>query len=103
MGLIGFAGNSHVYHAPKSNCFIAARAIGAYKALFNVSIYLLENFFEIKMSGAVIPNTPHSPSVCTVFNEIVQYLNFLMFFPVVNVNDVSVIMMRSSSKFGAIS
>ena len=55
------------------------------------------------MNGAVIPNTPHSPSVCTMLNEIVQYLKFFMFFPVVNVNDVSVIMMTSSSKFGVIS
>ena len=35
-GLIKLVGNSHVYQAPKSNCFIAARAIGAHKALFNV-------------------------------------------------------------------
>ena len=55
------------------------------------------------MSGAVSPNTPYSPSVCTMFNEIVQYLKFFMFFSVVNVNDVSVIMMTSSPKFGAIS
>ena len=31
-----FVGNSHVYQAPKSNCFIAVRAIVAHKALFNV-------------------------------------------------------------------
>ena len=35
-GLIRFVGNSHVYQTPKSNCFIAARANGAHKALFNV-------------------------------------------------------------------
>ena len=35
-GLIKLVGNSHVYQAPKSNGFIAARAIGAYKVLFNV-------------------------------------------------------------------
>ena len=31
-----FLGNSHVYQAPKSNCFIAARATVAHKALFNI-------------------------------------------------------------------
>ena len=35
-GLIKLVGNSHVYQAPRSNCFIAARAIGAHKVLFNV-------------------------------------------------------------------
>ena len=34
--LKGFQGNSRVYQARKSNCFITARAIGAHKALFNV-------------------------------------------------------------------
>ena len=34
--LIDFAGNPHVYQAPKSNCFIAALAISAHEALFNV-------------------------------------------------------------------
>ena len=34
--LITFAGNPHVYQAPESNCFIAARAIGAHEALFIV-------------------------------------------------------------------
>ena len=33
---IRFVGYPHVYQAPESNCFIAARAVGAYKALFNV-------------------------------------------------------------------
>ena len=54
-GLIRFVGNSHVYQAPKSNCFISVRAIGAHKALLNVQIYLLWNFLEIKMIGAVNP------------------------------------------------
>ena len=35
-GVIRFVGNSYVYQAPKSNCFIAARAIGAHRGLFNV-------------------------------------------------------------------
>ena len=35
-GHIRFVGNSHIYQASKSNCFIAARAIGAHKALFLV-------------------------------------------------------------------
>ena len=35
-GLIKFAGNFHVYQAPKSIYFIGARAIGAHKSLFNV-------------------------------------------------------------------
>ena len=30
-----FVGNPYVYQAPKSSCFIAARAIGAHEALFN--------------------------------------------------------------------
>ena len=34
--LIRFVGNTHVYQAPKSSCFIAAPAIGAHKALFNL-------------------------------------------------------------------
>ena len=54
------------------------------------------------MSGAVNPNTPHSPPVCTMFNEIVQCLKFFMF-PRCHDNDVGVIMMTSSSKFCAIS
>ena len=43
------------------------RHISMYKYIWNV--------FEIKMSGAINSNTPHSPSVCTVFNEIVQYFH----------------------------
>ena len=35
-GLKRFVGNFHVYQTSKNNCFIAARAIGAHKALFNV-------------------------------------------------------------------
>ena len=30
-----FVGNPYVYQAPKSSCFIAARAIGAYETLLN--------------------------------------------------------------------
>ena len=48
-------------------------------------IYLLRNFLAIKMSGAVNPNTPHSPPVCAMFNEIAQYLKFFMFFPGVTI------------------
>ena len=32
------------------------------------------------MSGAVNPNTSYSPPVCTMFNEVAQYLKFFMFF-----------------------
>ena len=33
------------------------------------------------MSDAVNPNTPHSPTVCTMFNKIqFQYLKFFMGF-----------------------
>ena len=45
--LIRFVGSSHIYQAPKSNCFIAARAISARKVLLNVKIYLLPNFLKI--------------------------------------------------------
>ena len=31
-------------------------------------------------SGAVNRNTPHSPPVCSMFNEIAQYLKFFRFF-----------------------
>ena len=34
--LIRFAGKPHVYHAPESSFFIAARAIGANELLFNL-------------------------------------------------------------------
>ena len=34
--LIDFAGNPHVYQTPESNCLIAALAISAHEALFNV-------------------------------------------------------------------
>ena len=79
-GLIRFVSNSHVYQAPKSNCFIAAHITGANKELFSVYIYLFWNFLEIKMSGAVNPNTPHSPPACSMFNEIAQCLKLFMFF-----------------------
>ena len=36
------------------------------------------------MSGAVNSNTPHSPPVCIMFNEIAQYLKFFMFSPMSN-------------------
>ena len=32
-------------------------------------------------SGAGIPNTPHSPPVGSMFNEIAQNLKFFIFFP----------------------
>ena len=71
-GLVRFVGNSYVYQAPKGNCFVATRAIGAHKALFSVEICLLWDFLEIKMTGAVYPKTPHSPLVCSMFNERTQ-------------------------------
>ena len=37
------------------------------------------------MSGAVNPNTPHSPPVGTMFHEIAQYSKFFMFFPGVTI------------------
>ena len=79
-GLIRFAGNSHVYQAPKSNCFIAAHVTGANKELFSVYIYLLWNVLEIKMNGAVNPNTSHSPPACSMFSEMAQCLKLFMFF-----------------------
>ena len=56
------------------------------------------DFLAIKMSGAVNPNTPHSPPVYTMFNKITQYLTFFM----CHHNDISVIMVISSSKFCSI-
>ena len=50
-GFIRFLGDFHVYQAPKSNCFVASRAIGAQNALFNVN-----------------SNTSHIPHVCSMFN-----------------------------------
>ena len=47
MALVWFVGNPHVYEAPESSCFIAARVIGAHEALFIFYIYLLRNFLEI--------------------------------------------------------
>ena len=35
--------------------------------------------------GAVNPNTPYSPPVCSMFHKIVQYLKFLIFFPGVTI------------------
>ena len=37
------------------------------------------------MSGAVNLNILHSSPVCTMFNEIAQYLKFFMFFPGVTI------------------
>ena len=34
---------------------------------------------EVNISGAVNCNTPHSPPVCGMFNEMAQYLKFFMF------------------------
>ena len=36
-------------------------------------------------SGAVNRNTSDSPPVCSMFNEIAQYLKFFMFFPGVTI------------------
>ena len=44
-------------------------------------------------SGAVNPNTPHSPPTCSTFNEIAQYLRFFMFFP----NAISVTIKTTAS------
>ena len=41
------------------------------------------------MSGAVNPNTPHSPPVCSMFNEIAQFLKLFMFFPSVTIMTVA--------------
>ena len=54
------------------------------------------------MNCAVNLNTAHSPSVCSVFDEIQKYLKFLVF-PWYHDNNVSVIMITSSSKISAIS
>ena len=84
--LIRFVGNSHVYQARESSRFIAACGIGAHKALFIVSIYLLWNFLEIKISGSVnlLLHAFHL-YVPTIYNEIAQYLKFFMFFPGVTI------------------
>ena len=37
------------------------------------------------MSGAVNPNTSRTPPVCTMFNEIAQYLKFVMLIPGVTI------------------
>ena len=41
------------------------------------------------MSGAVNSNAPHSPLVCSMFNEIAQYLKFFMFLPGVTIMTLS--------------
>ena len=87
-----FVGNSHVYQTPKSNCFIAAGGIGTRKALFSVQIYLLWKLLEIKIIGPVNPNTPYSPPVCRMFNEIVKYLKSFIFI-------AGVTIMTSASKW----
>ena len=46
----------------------------------------------IKVSGAVNPNTPHSPLVCSMLNEIAKYLKLFMSLP-------SVTIMTSASKW----
>ena len=61
-------------------------------------MYLLRNFFAIKMSSVVNPNTPHSAPVCTMFNEITQYLKFF----VSSTGVKMIIMMTSSSNFANI-
>ena len=43
--------------------------------------YIVRNFLEIKMNGAVNPNTPYSPPVCSIVNEIAKYLKFSCFSP----------------------
>ena len=37
------------------------------------------------MSGVVNPNTPQSPPVCGMFNEIAEYLKSFMVFPGVTI------------------
>ena len=46
--LVRFVGNPHVYQAPKSSCFIAARAIGAHRTLLTVQFI---NIFTSKLFG----------------------------------------------------
>ena len=57
---------------------------GTQSTVHCINIFILE-FLEIKMSGAVNPNTSHSPPVCTMFNEKAQYLKFFMLFPGVTI------------------
>ena len=81
-GLNNVNGNPHVYQTRKSNCFIAAHAIWAHE----------------------VPSTSHGPSVYNMFNEIAQYLKFLMFFPVSRKcsrrhnDDVIVLILRDTLK-----
>ena len=91
--------------APKSNCFINARRIGAHEVLFNVTLlFLIRNFLEITHAQLKWCNIPQY-STC-MFNEIAQYLRIIHVFPQCHQcdnNNVSTIMMASSSKFRAIS
>ena len=80
-GVIRFVGNSHVYQAPKSNCFIAARAIGAHRGLFNVQTNLFWTFLEIKMIGTANPQYSRQSTFMYMFKVIAQYLIFFMLFP----------------------
>ena len=88
-----FVGNSHVYQAPKSNCFNCCSC--------NCGTQSTVQCINIEWCSKHQYST-QSTCICTMFYEIVQYLKFFMFFPGVD-NDVSVIMMTSSSKFCPIS
>ena len=59
-GLIKLAGNPMSIKHPKATVLLLLVQLGADKVLFNVYIYLLLNFLEIKMSGAVDPCMYHT-------------------------------------------
>ena len=53
-----YVGNLHIYQEPKSNSLIAADTIRAHKVLFNLQIYLFQNFFEITHVPLQCSNIP---------------------------------------------
>ena len=59
-------------------------------------MYLLWNVFEIKISGAVKRNTPHSPLVCSMLNEMAQYLKLVLSIVLQNVFPDVMIMTSAS-------
>ena len=80
---------------PKVTVLMLLVHLGTQSFVQCINIFTLE-FLVIKVSGAVNPNTPHSPPVCTMFNETAQYLKFFHVFFQCHDNGVSVIMMTSS-------
>ena len=92
-----YVGNSHIYQPPESNCFIADRAIGQTKHCSMYEHIYLRIFWRLltySYSGAVYPNIPHSPPLCSMVNKVAQYFKFLTFF----LDAIGVTIMMSTSK-----